>query len=143
MAGKSQRPVRVTAKHSLGQRFSTFLMLQPFNTVSYSVGDPQPQNYFTVTHNCDFATVMNHNVNGRYAGALIRDSCGGWDPQVENHCSRGQGIKDFCLSLPSFHVCRNIPWHPSGGQEKSPWSHFSPRPSCGHQRLKSGRLFGW
>ena len=32
--------------------------------------------------NCNFATVMNHNVNIWYEGYLI------WDPQVENHGSR-------------------------------------------------------
>lgn len=37
-------------------------------------------------HNCNFATVMSHNVSIWYAGYLVCDSQRGCDTQVENHC---------------------------------------------------------
>jgi hypothetical protein len=45
------------------QWFSTLLMLQPFNTVPYVVVTPAIKLLSLLLHNCNFATVMNHNVN--------------------------------------------------------------------------------
>lgn len=116
--------------------FSTFIMLQPFTTVSHTVvtstvtlfpcylrssmshqtNPVQPSlntalgclHYFLGTKFltrsaledvpcaavgevtlCDFAAVMNCNENVLYAGYLLRNRCGGCDPQVRNHCFRG------------------------------------------------------
>jgi hypothetical protein len=47
---------------SLGQRFSTFLMLWPFNTVPHVV-TPNIELFLLLLHDCNFATAMNYNVN--------------------------------------------------------------------------------
>lgn len=41
------------------EHFSTFLMLQPFNSMSSSCCDPQPYYFIATFHNCNFATVRN------------------------------------------------------------------------------------
>jgi hypothetical protein len=42
---------------------STFLMLQPFNTVSYVVTPPNHKLFSLLLCNCNFYTIINHNVN--------------------------------------------------------------------------------
>lgn len=62
----------------LHQWFSTFLMPRPFNTVPHVVVDSQPANYFVamkIADNCNFAIVMNHNVDIGCAGYLICKPC--------------------------------------------------------------------
>jgi hypothetical protein len=44
-------------------RTATFLMLWPFNTVPRGVATPVTKLYIFLLHNCDFATVMDCNVN--------------------------------------------------------------------------------
>ena len=57
--------------------FSAFLYYS-----SSCCGDPPTIKLFSLLlHNCNSATVMNHNVNIWYAGYLIW----GWSPQVGNH----------------------------------------------------------
>jgi len=43
--------------------FSNFLMLWPFNTVPYVVVNPTIKLSLLLLHNCNFSTVMNHNLN--------------------------------------------------------------------------------
>ncbi|MEX5533301.1 hypothetical protein, partial [Pseudomonas syringae] len=45
------------------QWISTFLMLQPLNTVLHVEVTPTIKLFVLLFHNCNFATVMNHNVN--------------------------------------------------------------------------------
>ena len=45
-------------------------MLQPFNTVPHVMVTDNPKIISLLLHNCNFATVMNHNVNFWYAGNL-------------------------------------------------------------------------
>ena len=47
----------------LVQWFSTFLMLRPFNAAPHVVVTPNHKIIALMLHNCNFATVMNHNVN--------------------------------------------------------------------------------
>lgn len=72
----------------LEQGFSTFLMLQPSNTVSHVVVTTDYKFISLLLHNCNFASVMNHNVNIWYAGYLISDPQSGHSPQIESCCSR-------------------------------------------------------
>ena len=44
------------------QWFSTFLKLQPFNTVPYVVMTPNHRIIPLLLHICNYATVMDHNV---------------------------------------------------------------------------------
>lgn len=44
-------------------RFSTFLTLPPFNAVPPTVVIPTIRLFLLLHHNCNFATVMNRNVN--------------------------------------------------------------------------------
>ena len=53
---------------------STFLILQLLNTVSHVVVNPNHKIISLLLHNCNFATVVNHNVNILYAGYLICNS---------------------------------------------------------------------
>ena len=66
-------------------------MFQPFNTVPHAVLTHNDEIISLLLHNCDFATVMNPNVNIiRYARYLICDSCeqGGLTlKKITNHCS--------------------------------------------------------
>ena len=56
--------LKVCSKQTfIGQCFSTFLMLQPFNTVLHVVVTPNHTIISLLFHNCNFATVMNCNVN--------------------------------------------------------------------------------
>lgn len=56
--------------------FSTFLMMQPFNTVPYSVVTPNHKIDLLLLRNCNFSTVMNHNVNRWcYNNFLQNDLC--------------------------------------------------------------------
>ena len=47
----------------LTQWFSTFLVLQPFNTVSHVVVTPNHNIISLLLYNCNFATIVNYNVN--------------------------------------------------------------------------------
>jgi hypothetical protein len=50
----------------LKQWFSAFLMLRPFNIAPHAVVTPPPPTitvFSLLLHDCNFATVMNHNVN--------------------------------------------------------------------------------
>lgn len=50
----------------LGQQFSIFITLRPFNTVPHIVVDTPPRNHkiiLLLLYNCDFAAVVNNNVN--------------------------------------------------------------------------------
>jgi hypothetical protein len=51
-----------TAALGLTQGFSAFLKLQAFKTVPQAVLAPTIKVFLLVLHNCNFATVMNHNV---------------------------------------------------------------------------------
>ena len=51
------------AQKSLDPWFSNFLMLQPFDTVPRVVMNPTIKLFLLLLHNCNFATVMNHNVH--------------------------------------------------------------------------------
>lgn len=48
--------------HCLDQWISAILMLQPFDTVSHVVMNANHTIIFLL-HNCNFATLMNHNAN--------------------------------------------------------------------------------
>lgn len=63
MAEKSQRPIRVTVGHSLGQRFATLLTLPPFNALLYVVVTHNHAIILLPLPNCSFATVTNPRVN--------------------------------------------------------------------------------
>ena len=45
------------------QWLPTFLMLQPFNTVPHGVVTSNHKTIPLLRHNCNFATIMNHNIN--------------------------------------------------------------------------------
>ena len=65
-------------------------MLQPFNTVFHVMVIPPPgiKVILFLLHSCNFATVMDCNINIYYARYLLHDLCervGQPDPQVENH----------------------------------------------------------
>ena len=62
----------------LKQWFSTFLMLQPFNTVIHIMVSPNHKIISLPLHHCNFSTVMNGNVNIWYAGYLIHYPKGLW-----------------------------------------------------------------
>ena len=47
----------------LHQWFSSFLMLQPFNTVPPVAMTPTIKLFSLLLHNCNFATVMKYDVN--------------------------------------------------------------------------------
>ena len=47
----------------LEQWFSTFLMLWPFSTVPYVMVIPTVTGFLLLLHNCNFATVMDCNIN--------------------------------------------------------------------------------
>ena len=89
----------------LEQRFSTFLMLRPFNTVPHVVVTPNHNIISILLHSCHFATVINRSVNVQYSGYLICDILwivqslkGVVTPQVENYCSWRKGERG-----PSLH----------------------------------------
>lgn len=63
----------ITNPAYLCQRFSTFLIL-----VTSCCPDSKPY-YFLLYHNCNFGTIMNHNVDIQYTGYLICKPCGGFD----------------------------------------------------------------
>jgi hypothetical protein len=52
-------------------------MLRPFNTVPRVAVTPSPNHTINwlLLHNCNFAAVMNHNVNIQYAGYVTWDPC--------------------------------------------------------------------
>ena len=52
-----------TQQKTLEQWFSTFLMLQPYKTAPQIVVTSNHKSVLFVFHNCNFATVMNQNVN--------------------------------------------------------------------------------
>lgn len=51
----------------LEQQISTFLMLQPFNSISHSVVVPNHKIISLLLHNFKFSIIMNHNINVWYA----------------------------------------------------------------------------
>ena len=59
----SPTPGLSTTQDTLGQWFSTLLMLWPFNIVPCVVVNPPTIKLFLLLHNSRFATVMNHDVN--------------------------------------------------------------------------------
>ena len=68
-------------------------MLLPFNTVSHVVVTPTIKLSLLLIYNCNFTTVMNHNVNIVYAGCLICSSRGGRDSQAKNNYSTSCNLK--------------------------------------------------
>jgi hypothetical protein len=60
------------------------LMLWHFNTVPHSVVSPNHKIILLLHHYCNSATVMNHNANIFRNRGLSK----GFNPRVENHCSR-------------------------------------------------------
>ena len=66
------------------QWFSTVWMQRPFNTLPHVVLTPNHEIILLLLHNCNFATVMNSNVNIWLAGCLICDPQRGHDPRAEN-----------------------------------------------------------
>lgn len=55
--------LRRTRSEAVGQWFSAFQMLRPFNAVPPIVVTPTIRLFLLILHNCNFATVMNSNVN--------------------------------------------------------------------------------
>lgn len=53
--------------------FATFLILQSFNSVPHTVVNPNHEIILLLLHNCNFATILNHNVNIWYVEYLICD----------------------------------------------------------------------
>lgn len=117
-------------------------MLQPFNMVLHAVVIPNHKIISLLLHNCNLATIMNHNTNIFYAGFLI---CGPWkccDSQVENCWSGGcaRFPKTMMESLRSYKVKAkanqisqwvNTPvtqtcWHDS----QIPYEIKTPGPAC-------------
>ena len=84
--GIELRSSNLVANMFLSQWLSSFLMLYPFNTVPLGVVTlPPPIKLFLLLlHKCNFAIVMNHNVNMFGLGICQR----GHDSQVENLCSK-------------------------------------------------------
>jgi hypothetical protein len=84
--------------HHGNNKWATFLMLQPFNRVPHVGLIPTVKlfHYYFIIHcYCNFATIMNHNINIWYADYLICHPQRGRDLQVENCCHkywRGQGL---------------------------------------------------
>lgn len=77
-------------------RLSTFLTLQPLNTVPHVVGTSNHTLISLLLHNYSYATVMNCNIN-IYVFQFLGNLCErvvllqrGCDPQVENDYSRGR-----------------------------------------------------
>jgi hypothetical protein len=59
----------------LSHWLSTFLMLQPFNTVPHVVVTPNHIIISLLLHIYNFLIVMSNSVNIWYAGDLIRNPC--------------------------------------------------------------------
>jgi hypothetical protein len=76
-------------------------MLWPFNTVPQVGATPTIKLFLLLLYNCNFATVMNSNVNVFGDRGLPR----GHDPQVGKHCSRSFSVFT-CFILP-FH-CESL-----------------------------------
>jgi hypothetical protein len=87
------------------QWFSTFLMLQPFNTVPHVVVTiPQIKLFLLLLHNYNLATITHHNVNILYTEyRWYATPCP--PPQrvcnslVENWCFCGLGVQLTCMLL--------------------------------------------
>jgi len=89
------------------------LMLWPFNTVLHVVVTPTVKSFSLPLYNCDFATVRHCNVD---IWCLICDPCkkvlqpqGGFDPQVENQCSKWISTTRFYLTPLGRMEKRNFP----------------------------------
>lgn len=65
-----------------------FLMLHPFSTVSHIVVTPNHKVISSLPHNCNLTTIINCNVNIRYA------TLEGCDPQAEN-CSCWEALESL------------------------------------------------
>ena len=68
--------LKTTFKHGndyLEQWFSTFLKVQPFNTVPHVVMTPNHQIISVLLHKYNFATIMNCYIDIWYVGYLIYD----------------------------------------------------------------------
>ena len=63
--------------------------------ISSCCGDPSHQIILLLYHNCNFATLMNHNVNICDAGYVIFYPQGGHNSQVENHWSKSRYVLKF------------------------------------------------
>ena len=60
---KHEHKLYLQIMKTLHQWFSAFLIFWAFNTVSHIVVIPTTKLFLLVLHNCNFATVMNHNIN--------------------------------------------------------------------------------
>jgi hypothetical protein len=78
----------------LEQWLSTFLMLRPFNTVPHVVVTPSHKTISLLLLNWNFATVMNHNINGWYTGYLIQNPKG-----VVAHRLRTTAVAQWIVGL--------------------------------------------
>ena len=79
--------------------FSTFLGPQYFNAAPLVVVIHNHKIISLFLQNCGFETLMNHNVNIKYAGYLTcKPSVGGLEPQVEKHCT--ESIRHLSVSSP-------------------------------------------
>ena len=67
---------------------STFLTLWLFSALPHTEIAPTYNIISLLLPNCNFATVMNHNINTWCAEYLICDPQRVHNPQVENHCLR-------------------------------------------------------
>ena len=86
--------------HWTEQWFSAFLMPWPFNnTVPHVVVTSNHKIILLLLHNCNFATVINHNVNIWYVTQRV------YDPQVENHCTRQSKIPCSLSIIPIEDGC--------------------------------------
>jgi hypothetical protein len=87
------------SSHEREQWLSPFLMLRPFNAAPH-VLTPTIKLFSMLLQNCNFSTVMSHNINTWYVGYLIFNPCErvvwppqrGHDPWVENHWTRTSKI---------------------------------------------------
>jgi len=56
------------SRFMLALGFSNFRKLQPFNTVLHVMVTPIVKLFPLLLHNCNFATVMSHNINNFWGG---------------------------------------------------------------------------
>ena len=86
----STHPVPLVNKDPSYSQKCLIMLRQCFSTslMSYVVVTHNHKIIMLLLHNCNFATVMNHNVNKLYIGYLICDQQMGHESQVENYCTK-------------------------------------------------------
>ena len=70
----AKQPLRPPLENEhLVQRFPTFSMLQPSNTLPHVVVTPDHKKISLPLYNCEFAAVMNRNINIWYVTLLLEN----------------------------------------------------------------------